>query len=433
MNKKLFAVTAAGALALTACGGAKTANSGKKEVLTVFAFESAYGAEHWNALKANFEKANPNVEVALKISKTIETELENAIATKNFPDVVYWKKGGEKKVTEQLEAAKELENLDSLFDEKVDGKALKDIILPNYLNSTSLTPYADDKGKYYAPVFPGTLGLVYNKNLVGEGKDFSIPKTWNELFAQADKAKEKGISLFTYPAPGYLDGALPAALKDKSEDLFKGFTSYEKGLYEKADMKEVLETFAKLKDVLYPDTVANSIVKGGYLKNQQAFIDGKVAFMPNGSWVISEMRNYQPGNEKFDAYGFTALPGFTNPGKYAGSFEETVFVPKQAKHKELAKKFIASMYSAESVKLIKEKGNGALMPVAGVAELEDVVKNGYTPLNTTFVSTKEVAGVNFKEALYKKLNNVFDGTLSVNDWISGVGQANDILNENITK
>lgn len=434
MNKKLLAVATVGALALTACGNAKTSNSGKKETLTIYAFESAYGKDHWEGLKANFEKAHPNVTVDLKVSKSIETELENAIATKKYPDLVYWKKGGEKKITEQLEAAKELENLDSVFDQKVDGKALKDLILPVYLNSASLTPYEGDKGKYYAPVFPGTLGLVYNKNLVGEGKDFSVPKTWDELFAQADKAKEKGVSLFTYPTPGYLDGAVPAAIMDKSEDLFKAFTSYKKDLYNEADMKEVLETFAKLKDVMYPETVTNATSdKTGYLKNQQAFIDGKALFMPNGSWVISEMRNYQPGNEKFDAYGFAPLPGLKSPGKYAGSYEETVFIPKQAKHKELAKEFIASMYSAENVKLIKEKGNGALMPVFGVAELENIEKNGLTPLNTTFVSTKEVKGVNFKTSLYEKFNNVVDGTLSTADWIKGVGEANNILNENITK
>lgn len=430
MNKKIFASLAAGTIALTACGGTAQKSSDSK-TLVIYAFESAYGKDHWEALKANFEKANPGVKVELKVSKEIETELENAIATKKYPDVVYLNKGREKKVVESIESANQLENLDSLFEEKVDGKALKDVILPIYLNSSSLTPYKDNKSKFYAPVFPGTLGLVYNKNLVGEGKDFSIPKTWDELFAQQTKAKEKGVSLFTYPAPGYLDGALPAAIFDKSADLHKAFTNYEKGLYEKQEMKDVLTTFAKIKDVMYPETVANATADKGYLKNQQAFIDGKALFMPNGTWVIQEMMNYKEGNEKFDGYGFTALPGITSAGKFVGSFEETVFVMKEAKNKELAKKFIASMYSAENVKVIREKGNKALMPVAGVPELEDLAKNGFEVLNTTFVATKEVAGVNFKETVYTKFNNVIDGSLSVEDWISGISKANDILNSNI--
>ncbi len=430
MNKKIFASLAAGTVALTACGGTAQKPAESKS-LVIYAFESAYGKDHWEALKANFEKANPGVKVELKVSKEIETELENAIATKKFPDVVYLNKGREKKVVETIEGANQLENLDSLFEEKVDGKALKDIILPTYLNSAALTPYKDNKSKFYAPVFPGTLGLVYNKNLVGEGKDFSIPKTWDQLFAQADKAKEKGVSLFTYPAPGYLDAALPAAIYDKSPELHKGFTSYEKGLYEKQEMKDVLTTFAKLKDVMYPETIANVSADKGYLKNQQAFIDGKALFMPNGTWVIQEMLSYKEGNDKFDGYGFTALPGITKDGKFMGSFEETVFVMKEAKNKDLAKKFIASMYSAESVKLIREKGNKALMPVAGVPELDDLAKNGFEVLNTSFVATKEVAGVNFKESVYKKFNNVIDGSLTVEDWISGISKTNDILNGNI--
>lgn len=430
MNKKIFASLAAGTVALTACGGTAQKPAESKS-LVIYAFESAYGKDHWEALKANFEKANPGVKVELKVSKEIETELENAIATKKFPDVVYLNKGREKKVVETIEGANQLENLDSLFEEKVDGKALKDIILPTYLNSAALTPYKDNKSKFYAPVFPGTLGLVYNKNLVGEGKDFSIPKTWDQLFAQADKAKEKGVSLFIYPAPGYLDAALPAAIYDKSPELHKGFTSYEKGLYEKQEMKDVLTTFAKLKDVMYPETIANVSADKGYLKNQQAFIDGKALFMPNGTWVIQEMLSYKEGNDKFDGYGFTALPGITKDGKFMGSFEETVFVMKEAKNKDLAKKFIASMYSAESVKLIREKGNKALMPVAGVPELDDLAKNGFEVLNTSFVATKEVAGVNFKESVYKKFNNVIDGSLTVEDWISGISKTNDILNGNI--
>ncbi len=431
MNKKIIASVCAGAVLLTACSG--TAKKTESKSLVVYAFESAYGKDHWEALKASFEKANPGVKVELKVSKEIETELENAIATKKFPDVVYLNKGRDKKVVESIEGANALENLDSLFEEKVDGKALKDIILPTYLNSASLTPYKDNKSKFYAPVFPGTLGLVYNKNLVGEGKEFSIPKTWNDLFAQKVKADAKGISLFTYPTPGYLDAAVPAAIYDKSADLHKAFTNYEKGLYAKQEMKDVLTTFAKLKDVIYPETVANATSEGGYLKNQQAFIDGKALFMPNGTWVIQEMRSYKAGNEKFEGYGFTALPGITNAGKFMGSFEETVFVMKEAKNKDLAKKFIASMYSAENVKVIREKGNGALMPVAGVPELDDLAKNGYEVLNTTFVSTKEVAGVNFKEALYKNLNNVINGTLTAEKWIENVGKANDVLNANINK
>ena len=52
----------------------------------------------------------------------------------------------------------------------------------------------------------------------------------------------------------------------------------------------VTDTIGRLvKDYMEPNTVANANVKDGFTKNQQAVIDGKALFMPNGSWVVAEM------------------------------------------------------------------------------------------------------------------------------------------------
>ena len=50
------------------------------------------------------------------------------------------------------------------------------------------------------------MGLVYNKTLFEEN-GWETPVTWDDFFELGDKAKEKGIALFTY------QGIYPATLR----------------------------------------------------------------------------------------------------------------------------------------------------------------------------------------------------------------------------
>ena len=45
--------------------------------------------------------------------------------------------------------------------------------------------------------------FFYNTELVGEGKKYDLPTTWEEFWALGDQAKQDGISLFTYPLIKY--------------------------------------------------------------------------------------------------------------------------------------------------------------------------------------------------------------------------------------
>ena len=57
------------------------------------------------------------------------------------------------------------------------------------------------------------MGLVYNKTLFEEN-GWETPVTWDDFFELGEKAKEKGIALFTYQGiyPGYLESMLWPAL-----------------------------------------------------------------------------------------------------------------------------------------------------------------------------------------------------------------------------
>ena len=73
---------------------------------------------------------------------------------------------------------------------------LKDQVIDGLLDSAKCSPYGDGK-IYIAPFDASPMGLVYNKTLFEEN-GWETPVTWDDFFELGDKAKEKGIALFTY-------------------------------------------------------------------------------------------------------------------------------------------------------------------------------------------------------------------------------------------
>ena len=68
-------------------------------------------------------------------------------------------------------------------------------------------------------------------------------------------------------------------------------------------------------------------------------------------------------------WGFTALPKLGEDGaSYSYTFFEQMFIPKGAKEIDLAKQFMAYMYSDEAAEIIYEK-SGAVQPILGASEL----------------------------------------------------------------
>ena len=126
------------------------------------------------------------------------------------------------------------------MDMKVPGeeKTVKEKLLDGFTGNTITNPYSDGK-VYLMPMFYSPTGLFYNKALF-EKNGWQVPATWDEMFALAEKAKEKKISLFTYPTTGYLDSFLPSIIAGKGgEQLFKDTMNFKEGIWKSPEMTEV--------------------------------------------------------------------------------------------------------------------------------------------------------------------------------------------------
>ncbi len=312
--KRLLALSLVSAMTVTglaACGGGDNGSgsgdtgseadgSGDGQVLKVAAFEGGNGTQIWEDIKTAFEEENEGVTVELEMSSQLDQDLTKEIRNGEVPDVVYYNLGQESGFTETMLKEKAVADISDVFDDELKGKLIDGI-----LEGTDAQPYGDGS-IYLAPIFYTPTGFWYNKNLIGEGKKYELPTTWDEFFALGDQAKEDGIALFTFPQSGYFDATMYSMLEQAGGiDFYNAALTYDENTWTSDEGRKVLDTLGKLvtPDYTQADTVANANADGGFKINQQNVIDGKALFMPNGNWVIGEMAASTP-----DDYEWGMMP-----------------------------------------------------------------------------------------------------------------------------
>ena len=446
MKKKLMLSSAAllATVGLVACNKATTddkpaeTKSGEKKTLKLAALESGYGKEMWPELIKAYEEANPNVKVELQSSKELEDELSPKMKAGDFPDVVMLALGRKKALPETLIKEKALADISDLFDMKVYGedKKVSEKLLNGVLGSTVTDPYRDGK-HYLAPMFYAPTGLFYNQGLF-EQKGWEVPKDMPAMKELAEKAKAEGISLFTYPTTGYLDSFFPALLANAGGvDLFNKAMSYEKGIFASEGATKAFNALGELLKNVEPSTVANANPQS-FTKNQQLLLDNKALFMPNGTWVVGEMKD-APRADGFK-WAMNAAPAIEKGGKrFVYSFFEHIWVPEAATNKKEAKEFLSFLYSDKAAAIFAK--HNAAQPIQGVtsklpAELQSlykVVDEVDGVINGNFIATKPVEGVDMKKTLYGQIDSVASGQKSVADWQKSVEEVSQKLNVAVEK
>ena len=134
-------------------------------------------------------------------------------------------------------------------------------------------------------------------------------------------------------------------------------------------------------------------------------------------------------------WGFMPLPAMEKGGdRYAFTFFEQMWIPEAAENKELAKEFLAYMYSDEAVEIFAK--SGAIQPVEGVSEFitnEDskliysIYDNGAKASMGSFATTEAVEGVSMKDTLFFTIDSIVTGDKTVDEWQAAVEEVSDQL------
>ena len=402
------------------------------KTLTLAGLDGGYGTKGWKKVIANFEKKT-GAKVEAKFEKNIHEVIRPEIQAGNAPDVIYNNIGQESGLTETMIKEKMLMDITDVLDKKVPGeeKTVGEKIIPGFTDTAVTNPYGDGK-TYLAPLFYSPTGLWYNKALFTEGGgEYELPETMEDFIELGKKAKEDGTSLFTYPISGYFDTFTFAMMYEiGGQELFDKLTNYDVEAW-KNEATPLFESVGQIvnKDNLNPNTVAQAN-KEGFTQNQLSVMKNEALFMPNGTWVVEEMKDAEGVADGFE-WGFMPLPSIDGSDRYAFSWIEQIFVSKDAKEPELAKEFLAYLYSDEATKAFIENG-GAVQPIKDVENLitdenqklfYSIYSNGAKPAVGGWAAAPAVEGVDLKAVFLNSIDSVANGDMAVEEWQNSVVDA----------
>lgn len=402
--------------------------------IKVAAVETAYGADMWKAVAEAFS-TQTGIQVELTVDKNLEDVISPDMKAGNYPDVIMRAVGAESGMTETFIKDENLVELTDVLAMTIPGEdiAVGDKMLGGFTDNTITQPYGNDK-VYLMPMFYSPCGLFYNAGLFAE-KGWDVPETWDEMWELGDKAAEEGIALFTYPTAGYFDAFLYALMHEAFGDNFTDVLNYGEGVWETAEAEQIFAILDKLADYTESTTPANAN-DDNFQKNQQLVLDSKALFMPNGNWVIGEMVE-APRAEGFE-WGFTALPAITAGGERASyAWFEQVWMPGGAQNQELAKQFIAFLYSDAAAEIFAAQG--AIQPINGLADsLEGDAKIYYSIYDTgavavldAFAATEAIEGTTIRGTFCDPINSVVTGDKTIDDWKAQIIADNDTFRANL--
>lgn len=401
--------------------------------LEVAAIETAYGAEMWAEVAVAFTEAT-GIKVNLVTDKNLEDVISASMKAGKYPDVVHLATGRPAALTETLIKEHLLADISEVIALTVPGedKLVGDKIAGGFTESSLTNPYGDGK-TYLAPMFYSPCGLFYNSKLLAD-KGWEVPQTWDQMWELGDKAAAEGIALFAYPTAGYFDAFFYALLYEVGgSEFFTKATTYAEGIWDTPEAQQAFDIVEKLASYTEKTVPANAN-NDNFLKNQQLILDNKAIFMPNGTWVIGEMKD-APRAEGFE-WGFTALPAVTEGGdRYSYTWFEQIWISEEAANKDAAKQFVAFMYSDAAAAIFAK--TGAIQPIVGFADkLEgdnklffSIYDQGAKAALGAFATTDPVEGVNFADTVFGTVNSLVSGDKTRDQWVEQIKADSDRLRE----
>lgn len=351
----LLATPAAGLLSACAGGGGGTGGkSGAKgpdnpfgvaddSKVDVVVFNGGLGDEYAKFDKTLFEAKHTKVKANLSSTQKIKTEQQPKFST--TPADLINNSGADSMALDTLVNDGALTELTPLLDAPSWDDAntkVRDTLLPGTVADGTFD------GKVFVLNYAYTVfGIWYNQALLDKN-GWSVPKTFDDFFALAPKIKAAGLAPFTFAGkyPYYMRWALMSWIwMAGGKQAVVDIDNLKAGAWKAAPVVAALGAVEKMvKDGL---TLTGSDTLT-HIESQQAWLDGKAAFIPVGTWLENEMKKTIPTGFQMKLANFWGVGSSDKaPGAvFAGSGEGWI-VPKKAANAAGGMEFLRAMLSKE--------------------------------------------------------------------------------------
>lgn len=405
-----------------------------KGELNLAIFEGGFGPAFWEQISAMFEEET-GIKVNLQISPNIGDTIRPQIVAGKVPDFMNLKDNDQTGIVVALIKDKGLTDLTDVFNgpQYDSDAALKDKIIPGFLESNKCAPYAGDDTIYLAPGAAGPMGPIYNIALF-EAMGWELPVTWDDYFALGEKAKAEGIALQTYQGmyPSYMESMLLPALASALGDDFSKIENFEPGIWSDPRVLSVLEQFEK---IYTTDNLMKGTTALNHTDSQAAQMMNKALFIPCGTWMEGEMADA----DRAEGYQFGLAPApvlSAGDTRYIASDVEQFSIPAGAENAENAKLFLRYLYTDKAIALYAELCDGAVMATNNALDLvKPYVSEGvygmFTAYNQPgsaaliigFAAPPENSKVNYQDEIYNPIGEVMSGKMTAQQWADSMNQA----------
>jgi multiple sugar transport system substrate-binding protein len=321
---------ARGALALTAALLMTTAASAQQRVLKYNADYDPIPLAAMEALIADFEAANPDIDVQLNNfdHEGYKTAIRNFL-TADAPDLANWYAGNR---MAPFVAAGQFADVSDVWE----SAGLNDA-----LASARASMTIDDK-QWGVPYTYYQWGIYFNKDAYAAA-GVEVPTTWAEFVSNCEKFTAAGIDCVTtgskalWPIAGIFDYL---SLRTNGYEWHMDLTA---GKVEWTDQK-VKDVFAEWAKIL-PHTTKNHAAID-WQDAAALLVQGKAANYVMGNFAVG---TFKEGGMTNDNLGFMVFPEIT-PGipRAEEAPTDTIHIPSGAKNIDDAKKFLAYVASAEA-------------------------------------------------------------------------------------
>lgn len=358
---------------VTACGEKEPSD---KTLLKIGVFAAGFGREWIDEIAEEYMKENPNVVVKVSANTGMEASAQGALesgSTKSLMDIYSCTSSGNFYTNIREDR---LLVLDDVYQTEIDGETLETKADPNAIVNCKV-----DEHYYAVPWNASVTSIAYNDKMFA-ANGWTVPETMDEFYNLCNKiTKESSAYAIGYVGGDGCDGYLKSvfnALSFQYEGAAgtKTFFNFESAdVYKMDGRKKAYQAIGniitgvgvdgenKSKTWVYP-----SSNNGGNELIQKAFFNGEIAMLVNGSWLMTEMKDYVSLYPNFSCK-MMQLPWISadKTSKDGGTTNVNVseltmlVVPKNCAQPEVAKDFLNFMNSDAMLK-VYTKCTGNIRP-----------------------------------------------------------------------